>query len=89
LFRYLSSPNSKAAFLDARRKVAGDTSLAEGEAVWRFVQETKPYATQLGVTAQRVAYLQQLNVSAGLQQTVLPFDRVVDLRPAAGAKRFL
>jgi ABC-type nitrate/sulfonate/bicarbonate transport system substrate-binding protein len=89
LFRYLSGPNSKAAYLDARRKTAGEGSLGEGETVWRFIQQTKPYATNVGVTAARVQYLQQLNVAAGLQKAVLPFDRVADLSPARGARRFL
>jgi NitT/TauT family transport system substrate-binding protein len=89
LFRFLSGPNSRTAFLAARRKAAGEASIPEGEAVWRFVQEVHPYATQAGITLARVQYLQDLNVAAGLQQRVLPFDQVADLRPAAGAKRFL
>lgn len=89
LYRYLSGPDSKAAYLDARRRAANETSTAEGEAVWNFIQRFQPYARDVGLTPRRVAYLQQLNVAVGLQSKVLPFERVADLGPARGARRLL
>jgi NitT/TauT family transport system substrate-binding protein len=87
LFRYLSSPQSKTAYLAARRGAGGDAN--EGEAVWNFVQRYKPYALEPGLTPERVKYLEELNVSLGIQPKVLKFDQVADLGPARGAKRFL
>ena len=89
LYRYLSGPASKAAYLDARRRAAGETGPTEGESVWNFVQQVHPYATQVGLTRKRIADLQALNVAVGLQARVLPFEQVVDLSPAHGARKFL
>jgi NitT/TauT family transport system substrate-binding protein len=92
-FRYLSGPRSRAAYLDARRRAAsqgaGESSDAEGEAVWNFIQRYQPYALEPGLTPERVAWLQELNVALGIQSRVLGFDQVVDLAPAQGAKRLL
>jgi NitT/TauT family transport system substrate-binding protein len=89
LYRYLSGPGSKAAYLAARRSAASESSTAEGEAVWNFIQKYQPYALDVGLSPERIAYLQELNVAVGLQSKVLPFERVVDLSPARGAKKFL
>jgi NitT/TauT family transport system substrate-binding protein len=89
LYRYLSGPNSRAAYLDARRRAAKENSSAEGEAVWDFIQKVQPYALEVGLTPQRVAYLQELNVALGMQSKVLPFEQIADLSPAQGAKKLL
>ena len=93
LFRYLSGPRSRAAYLDARRRAAsqggGEISSTEGEAVWNFIQRYQPYALEPGLTPERVVWLQELNVALGIQSRVLRFDQVVDLAPAQGAKRLL
>ncbi len=89
LFRYISSPNSKAAYLDARRRAAGEDSVAEGEAIWNFIQRYQPYALDVGVSPQRVAYLQELNAAFGLQSKVLPFEQVADMGPAQRAMKLL
>lgn len=89
LYRYLAGPASRAAYLAARRTAAGESSTAEGEAVWSFIQKYQPYALEVGLTPERVAWLQQLNVALGLQARVLPFEQVVDLGPARGAAAFL
>jgi len=89
LYRYLSGPRSKAAYLAARRSATNESSSAEGEAVWNFIQKHQPYALNVGLSPERIAYLQGLNVAVGLQSKVLPFQQVVDLSPAHGAKKFL
>ena len=89
LYRYFSGPQSKAAYLEARRRATGENSVAEGEAVWNFIQRYQPYALEPGLSPERVAYLQQLNIALGIQSGVLPFDQVVDLAPARGAKELL
>ena len=57
--------------------------------MWNFVQAVKPYALDVGLTAQRLAYLQTLNVAVGLQTRVLGFDQVADMGPARAARRWL
>jgi len=89
LFRYLSGPESKPAYLDARKRATKEDDAAEGEAVWSFIQTYQPYALDVGVSPERVAYLQELYVAVGLQSKVLPFDRVADMAPAEAARRFL
>jgi NitT/TauT family transport system substrate-binding protein len=89
LFRYLSAANSKGAYLDARRRAAGEDSVAEGEAIWSFIQRYQPYALDVGVSPQRVAYLQELNVAFGLQSKALPFEQVADMTPARRAMQLL
>ena len=89
LYRYLSGPRSKAAYLDARRRATGESGGAEGEAVWNFIRTVQPYALQPGLTAARMQWLQELNVAVGLQSRVLPFGQVVDDAPAHAARRLL
>jgi NitT/TauT family transport system substrate-binding protein len=89
LYRYLSGPHSKAAYLDARRRAARESGSAEGEAVWNFIQKYQPYALEVGLSPERIAYLQELNVAVGLQSKVLPFEEVVDLSSARGASKLL
>lgn len=89
LFRYLSRAQSKAAYLAARRHVEGDAAVDEGEAVWNFIQRNQPYSLEPGLSPERVMYLQQLNIGLGVQSGVRPFDQVVDLAPAQGAKKLL
>jgi len=89
LYQYLSTPQSKAAYLQARRRAAGENSVAEGEAVWNFIQRYQPYALEPGLSSERVAYLQQLNMALGIQSRVAAFDEVVDLAPGQGAKKLL
>lgn len=89
LYRYLSGPDSKAAYLEARRKAAGQADPAEGEAVWRFIRKHRPYGRVPGLSAKRVAYLQALNVEVGLQSKALPYDAVAAIRPALRARQLL
>lgn len=89
LWRYLATPGSRAPYLDARRRMAGEASVAEGETVWDFIHRRRPYSAHPGVSAKRVAYLQALNVEVGLQTKVLPYDQVADMGPAIRANRLL
>jgi NitT/TauT family transport system substrate-binding protein len=88
-YRYLSTPQSEAAYLQARRHAGDEHSSADGEAVWNFIQRNQPYALEPGLSPERVAYLQQLNVTLGVQSRALPFDQVVDLAPSQGARKLL
>jgi NitT/TauT family transport system substrate-binding protein len=91
LFNYMQSGDSKAAYVEARKKAAKEPSTAEAEAVWDFAQKVKPYSADPtgGLTPERVKYLQELNVSMGVQKTVLPFEKVVDTAPGLAAKKLM
>jgi NitT/TauT family transport system substrate-binding protein len=93
LYRYLQSARSHDAYIAARRRAAATLGLGgadtEGEAIWSFVNRTRPYAIRPGLTPARIAYLQQLNVAVGLQTRLLPYEAVVDPRPAMGARRLI
>ncbi|NHN86698.1 PhnD/SsuA/transferrin family substrate-binding protein [Acetobacter musti] len=88
LFRYLSSPVSREAYIEARQFVS-KMGADEAESAWTFIQKHQPYALNTGLSRDQVDYLQKLNVSAGLQTAMLPFDHVVDLGPATLARQFL
>lgn len=89
LFRYLSSPSSKLAYLEARRKAAGQPDPTEAEAVWNFIQKHQPYGHSPGLSVKRVDYLQSLNLEVGLQAKALPFDAVAAMGPALRARQLL
>jgi NitT/TauT family transport system substrate-binding protein len=89
LYRYLSAPGSRTAYLEARRLAAHADSPAEGEAVWNFIQRTQPYALQPGLSPRQVHALQEINVALGLQPQVLPFARMADSSPAHAAAKLL
>lgn len=93
LYRMLAARHSRDAYLAARRQVAGEppggTAEREGDAVWRWVQRTRPYGTEPGIAPQRLAYLQQMNITFGLQRALLPYAAVVDPRPAITARSLL
>ncbi|MEZ0244400.1 MAG: ABC transporter substrate-binding protein [Sphingomonas sp.] len=89
LWRYLATTGSREPYLAARQRVAGATSVAEGQSVWDFIHREHPYSAHPGVSPKRVAFLQQLNVEVGLQSKVLPFAQVADMGPAIRANRLI
>jgi ABC-type nitrate/sulfonate/bicarbonate transport system substrate-binding protein len=86
MFRFLSAPSSLNDYLIAR---GGRASAAEAKAVWRFIQDVQPYALDVGLPPERVAYLQALNAKIGLQQRVLAFEDVADMAPARAARALI
>lgn len=81
-FRYVQNPGSKDDFvkaqiaaLEPRNKKAG-TQAAISQ--WSYLQQRKIYAEDLVISPERVQYMQELNVSLGVQKTVMPYDRIID-----------
>jgi ABC-type nitrate/sulfonate/bicarbonate transport system substrate-binding protein len=89
LYRFVQTPEAKDAFLRAYHTVFTSAPAAEGEEYWRYIQTYKPFAVGLALTPQRLAYIQQLNVSFKVQTSVLPFNRVADMTLAADALKLL
>src|SRR5262245_5803868 len=55
----------------------------------RSCKEHKPFAVDLVLSPERVRYMQDLNVSLGVQKSVLPFERVCDMSLARDAVKLL
>ena len=89
LYRFVHDPASKDAFLKARKTAVPTASNEENEALWRFIQRTKPFAANLVLTPERLDYMQKLNVELGVQQKALPFEQVADMSLARDAVKLL
>jgi len=89
LYRFLSEARSHEAFLKAFAAATGKNDREEAEAQWQFYQEHKPFAVNLVLAPERVRYMQDLNVSLGVQKSVLPFERVCDMSLAQDAVKLL
>ena len=89
LFRFISTPESKEPYLQARSRVTKGAGMTEGETVWNFFQKQQPYATDLMVTERQIAYRQELNVSMGMQKKTLPFTQITDMSLARDALNLL
>lgn len=85
LYRFVQEPQSHDDYVASRMKALGEKDSAEAETQWGFYQKFKPYALDLQISEARIRYLQDLNVSMGLQKAVLPYEQVVDLSMAREA----
>jgi ABC-type nitrate/sulfonate/bicarbonate transport system substrate-binding protein len=91
-YRYIQSPGSLDDYVAARKaSLHGDpkTAAAEASSEWRFNQKYKPYAVDLVLSKERIDYMQKLNVSFGIQKTMLPYDKVADMSLARDALKLL
>jgi ABC-type nitrate/sulfonate/bicarbonate transport system substrate-binding protein len=88
-YRYVSTPASRAAYLDAWRKVTGQTDPKQGLTHWNWLQEYHPYDVDLVLSDERIDYVQQSNVQFGAQKQVLPIGEVADMSLAREASKLL
>ena len=89
LFRFVLQPSAQDAFLSAHKTVFPSAPSNEGLSAWRYLQTYKPFAVDLMLSAERVRYMQQINLDFKNQREMLPFDRVVDLSLAREALALL
>lgn len=89
LYRFISSPASRDAFIRARAAALKNADPAEGDAEWRFIQKYQPYALNLVLSEERLRYMQALNLEAGVQKTILPYAQVADMSLAQEAVKRL
>ncbi|MFG1628701.1 ABC transporter substrate-binding protein [Kribbella sp. NPDC049227] len=89
LFRYISSPDSKDAYLKAYQKAVPNSDPKEAGSLWTFAQQPGAYAVDLVLDEERIKYMQELNVAQGVQSKVLPFDQVADMSIASDAVKML
>jgi ABC-type nitrate/sulfonate/bicarbonate transport system substrate-binding protein len=89
LYRFVQQSDARVAFLRARRAVFPRAPEGDHEALWNYVQTTKPFAVDLALSPERLRYIQELNVGFKVQRGILPFDRVADMSLAADALKLL
>lgn len=89
LYRYISSPRSKDAYIAARAAALGKDERAEALTEWSFFQTHQSFAVDLLLSRERVRYMQELNVSMGVQQRMLPYDQVADMSLARDALKVI
>ncbi len=88
MFRFMSSAGSWPAYLETRSAAAAGAQ-ASARSAWDYNQSTQPYAGSPETTQERLDYLQALNVSLGLQKSVLPIESIADLSLARDAMRLI
>jgi len=89
LFRFVEQPAAMDAFLKARRTVFPNAPDREHMNEWNWLQATKPFATDLVLSPERVRYMQQTNLDFKVQKTLLPFERVADMSLAQDALKLI
>jgi ABC-type nitrate/sulfonate/bicarbonate transport system substrate-binding protein len=89
LYRFLGEAKSREPFIKAFATATGKAEREEAEAQWQFYQDHKPFAVDLVLSEERVRYMQDLNVSLGVQKTVLPYEKVCDMSLARDAVKLL
>ncbi|MFC0407200.1 ABC transporter substrate-binding protein [Roseomonas elaeocarpi] len=90
LYRFVSSPDSKDAYLKARLTALGPkSSVPDGVALWDFIQKYQPYAVNLALSPTQVEAAQKINIEAGIQRKMLPYTDVVDPSLAADAVKLM
>lgn len=89
LYRFLSEAKSREPFVKAFTAATGKNDRDEAEAQWQFYQDHKPFAVDLVLSPERVRYMQDLNVSLGVQKSVLPYEQICDMSLARDAVKLL
>jgi ABC-type nitrate/sulfonate/bicarbonate transport system substrate-binding protein len=89
LYRFVSSPESKDAFVGTYLAKFKSAEPSEPLAQWNFYQRYKPYAVNLVLTDAQVRAVQDVNVALGLQKAALPFDVVTDMSLAREALKLV
>jgi len=90
LYRFISSPQSRDEYLAARATALGKKNeQEEALAQWEFFQKHASFAVDLVLADERLRYMQDLNLSLGVQKTLLPSVRVSDMSLARDAVKLL
>jgi ABC-type nitrate/sulfonate/bicarbonate transport system substrate-binding protein len=89
LYQFLGETKSREPFLKAYGAAINKDNREAAEAQWQFYYDRKPFAVDLVLSEQRVRYMQDLNVSLGVQKRVLPYEQVCDMSLARDAVKLL
>jgi len=85
LYRFLSSPQSREEFVAAQLAVSARPDAGSAGWQWQFFQEQQIYAADLILSEERVRYMQELNISVGVQKRLVPYTDVTDMSLARDA----
>ena len=92
LYQFLCGPESFDDFRRARVIALGkkeSEDIGEARQFWDFIQKFQGYAHGLVYTKEQIDYVQNLNVSLGVQGKLLPFDQVADMTIAQDALKMI
>jgi len=89
LYRFLMTPQSKDAYIEAQTAALGRADPAAAEWQWRFFRETGIYATDLVLSRERVNWMQELNLLLEVQRKAMPYEQVFDASVGAEALKRL
>jgi ABC-type nitrate/sulfonate/bicarbonate transport system substrate-binding protein len=89
LYRFISSPRSRDAYVAARATASGKSEPEEALAQWTLFQDHPAFATDLVLPPARVDYMQALNVSLGSQKAIMPYEQVTDMSLARDALKLI
>ena len=89
LYRFLQTPQSRDPWITTSARIAKTAVPSEPDPQWKFYQDAKPFPPNIALTPERIRYIQELNVSMGLQKQVRPFEQVADMSLAAEALKLL
>lgn len=87
LYDYLMSPAAHDAFFEARKRAQKNFDKASAQAVWDFNQSQRPYSKDLSLSADDIAYLQDMEINFGTLKQKQPFAGVADMSAANEAAR--
>jgi len=88
-YRFVDSPNSKATYVKAYVDGVGPDAATEGSDRWDWIQSVKGYEADIALSAERIMYMQALNVELGNQKAILPLEKVADMSLAHDAVKLL
>jgi ABC-type nitrate/sulfonate/bicarbonate transport system substrate-binding protein len=89
LYRFLQSPDSREIWMRTSAEIYKTPIPSEPDPQWKFYQEARPFPPGIALTPERIRYIQELNVSMGLQKKVHAFEEVADMSLAAEALRLI
>jgi NitT/TauT family transport system substrate-binding protein len=88
-YRFVSGPGSRAAFIQARRKVTGNSDEAQAITQWNWIQQNQPYAVNLVLSDAQMNIVQKLNIDFKVQRSLLPVASIADMSLAKDALKLL
>jgi ABC-type nitrate/sulfonate/bicarbonate transport system substrate-binding protein len=88
-FKFMQSPESKNAFIQARAAATGKNDTVAALSAWGFIQKYKPYAVDMRISEKSILYMQKLNIKTGSQKTVAPYSQIADMSLARDALKLV
>jgi ABC-type nitrate/sulfonate/bicarbonate transport system substrate-binding protein len=88
-YRFVSSPDSREAWVRARQKVTGANNDEQAVTQWNWIQSSQPWAKDLVLSDGRINLVQQVNLDFRNQSRMLPVADLADMSLAKDALKLL